>query len=115
MMIPTDAMTALLDDSASATAIRALLIHIDTPSNELIDEMIDDTDAMPIADAFHNIDALRATCRDLLDDPHNRETLTDIALALSLCPMHLIDYAICFDDDDAECAAIRIIHPSHDT
>lgn len=44
-----------------------------------------------------------------------RERLTHIALALSLCPVHLVDYAICFDDDDAECAQVRIIHPSHDT
>jgi hypothetical protein len=44
-----------------------------------------------------------------------RESLTEIALRLSLCPLHLIDYAICFDDEDDECAQIRTIHPSHDT
>ncbi len=43
------------------------------------------------------------------------EHLTEAALATSLCPLHLIDYAICFDDDDLECDQIRAIHPNHDT
>jgi hypothetical protein len=34
---------------------------------------------------------------------------------MSLCPLHLCDYAICFDDEDPECAQIREIHPGHDT
>ena len=45
----------------------------------------------------------------------NREEITELALSLSLCPIHLIDYAICFDDENAECAQVRLIHPSHDT
>ncbi len=43
------------------------------------------------------------------------EVLTELALSLSLCPLHLIDYAICFDDQYEECRAIREVHPSHDT
>jgi hypothetical protein len=43
-----------------------------------------------------------------------RECVTQLALELSLCPLHFIDYAICFDDEDEECKAIRQIHPSHD-
>lgn len=43
------------------------------------------------------------------------ESLTEARLAYSLCPLHGCDYAICFDDEDAECAAIRIIHPSYDS
>lgn len=45
----------------------------------------------------------------------DRETLTALRLDYSLCPLHATDYAICFDDDDDECATIRAIHPSHDT
>ena len=45
----------------------------------------------------------------------NREKLSEIALSLSLCPMHLIDYAICFDDENAECAQLRTYFPLHDT
>lgn len=45
----------------------------------------------------------------------DRERLTAERLAWSICPLHGRDYAICFDDEDDECAAIRIIHPGHDT
>lgn len=45
----------------------------------------------------------------------DRESLTELALEHSLCPLHLCDYAICFDDERDECSAIRTIHPSHDT
>lgn len=43
------------------------------------------------------------------------ELRTELALADSLCPIHFIDYAICFDDANPECEIIRAIHPSHDT
>lgn len=43
------------------------------------------------------------------------EMMTEYRLSDSLCPLHHIDYAACFDDDDPECAPIRLIHPSHDT
>lgn len=45
----------------------------------------------------------------------DREAETALLLAHSLCPLHRIDYAICFDDEDPECEAIRAIHPDHDT
>lgn len=52
----------------------------------------------------------------LATDPHGgAEEITAIRLALSLCPLHGGDYAICFDDDDPECAAIRAIHPNYDS
>jgi len=50
--------------------------------------------------------------------PHDesaRQSLSLLALDNSLCPMHMIDYAICFDDDDPDCAMIRAFFPSHDT
>ena len=50
------------------------------------------------------------------NDPHDgREEYTFICLSLSLCPIHETDYAICFDDEDPECAQVRKIHPTHDT
>lgn len=45
----------------------------------------------------------------------DRESLTNLALSQSLCPIHFWDYAGCFDDDLAECSQIRFIHPNHDT
>ncbi len=45
-------------------------------------------------------------------DPHGgQEELTRLALDLSLCPLHLTDYADCFDDQVGECEAIRRIWP----
>ena len=47
--------------------------------------------------------------------PSTRQLLSELCLGESLCPMHRVDYAICFDDDDPECAAIRAVFPAHDT
>jgi hypothetical protein len=55
------------------------------------------------------LDALQARGMDA------REWVTAEALALWLCPVHFRDYAICFDDDDIECAQVRAVHPVHDT
>jgi hypothetical protein len=46
-----------------------------------------------------------------------RDDLTDLCIQrLSLCPIHRVDWAICFDDQPADCAQIRYIYPcSHDT
>lgn len=48
-------------------------------------------------------------------DPYEgREWLTAQLLDYSLCPLHGCDYAICFDDENPECDAIRRVHPMHD-
>lgn len=45
-----------------------------------------------------------------------RDKLTEFTMGMSLCPIHFIDWAICFDDEDPECAQVRTIFPhSHDT
>jgi len=62
------------------------------------------------------INEVRDAVGVLVDDGvEGREYLTALRLAYSLCPLHAIDYAICFDDDDVECAGIRIVHPGHDS
>lgn len=70
-------------------------------------------------DPYRITDALYAALRDAYDtlaaSPYHRDDITKLALDNSLCPLHFTDYAICFDDDDDECAAIRIIHTAHDT
>jgi hypothetical protein len=109
MTTTRDELAALLDDDAAWMLMRALLIYPDESNDELNRMLADCNDDPYTADA---LDDLRATRAAIAAD---RELLTDIALQLSLCPIHLIDYAICFDDDDADCAAIRIIHPSHDS
>jgi hypothetical protein len=50
------------------------------------------------------------------DYEYFRGDLSNIAIELSLCPLHFCDWAACFDDDDAECSQIRAIFPhNHDT
>lgn len=92
------------DDDArnddNAAIIRTLLIHPDSTDAELASYADDTRDA----------DAIRRTIAML-----DREQLTATLLAFSLCPLHRIDYAICFDDDTPDCASIRTIHPDHDS
>lgn len=57
--------------------------------------------------------ALKAAV-EIIRDLH-REALTETLLQFSLCPIHRHDYAICFDDQNPECAAVRTIHPNHDS
>lgn len=67
---------------------------------------------------FCNSDAryeLRNLIRALIDDDHARGFISTLALEMSLCPMHLRDYAICFDDSDPDCITIRELFPDHDT
>ena len=69
-------------------------------------------DALPAAFAQHILDDLKL----LWDDQFRRDDISEIAMNLSLCPLHFCDWASCFDDEDAECAPIRLIFPySHDT
>ena len=47
----------------------------------------------------------------------SRSDLTDLCINdLSLCPIHLVDWAICFDDQPDDCSQVRAIFPdNHDT
>lgn len=110
--IPSDLIELLDDDSAQllrSALIACTLDETPTPA-EIRDDTFTDADFDDAA-----ITDLINIAHELITNADHRETLTDIALSLSLCPLHLIDYAICFDDDDADCAAIRMIHPSHDS
>lgn len=88
-------------------ALRDLLIDRDCNSADAFDP----TDAPDYA-----YDTMRALLATIDAYPYSRDDLTKLLLDNSLCPLHAIDFAICFDDDDTECAAIRTIYPhSHDT
>jgi hypothetical protein len=101
---PERLLDAYAIDDAFASDLRnaLILIHLDLDD----DEILADCESPRILDLRRCLIALRSL---------TREQLTERALAESLCPLHLIDYAICFDDDNPECAAIRMIHPEHDT
>lgn len=92
------------------TALRDLLIDRDASSSDPRP-----TDPFPIDPPPYIYDYLRALLSIIDAAPYMTERMTALLLDNSLCPMHAIDYAICFDDDDPDCAAIRAIHPSHDT
>ena len=110
-MIRTQHLTRI-QNAIDDTFIRELLIDPETAYDDIIDSNYDDDDMIPTRPYF-------ARCADsiryLLNDPFATDDLTNLLLSLSLCPMHRIDYAICFDDESPECAAIRMIHPNHDT
>lgn len=109
---PIESLTAMMtDDDAGddrSMLIRQMLGDPDHGAEGF------DADAFALALDADQIAAIIPTIAALIKTL-DRESLTALALSLSLCPLHLIDYAICFDDDDDACRAIRIIHPSHDT
>lgn len=73
----------------------------------------DDDDPLPYDDAANDD---HIALLDAIDSLRNdRDAISAYRLSLSICPIHNIDYAACFDDDDDECAAIRDAFPSHDT
>lgn len=106
-------------DSRCANSTAPFCIHFDNNSmlrNLLID--IDDTPTTHPADfaddpITHAL--LRASLRTMIDYDYSTHELSMMRLDHSLCPLHHIDYAICFDDDDPDCATIRALFPSHDT
>lgn len=96
------ALDAITDDYASL-AIRDAIIN--DPSDSELSALAADYD-LRAADIAPILILIRALSRD---------DLSILALSFSLCPLHLHDYAICFDDDDINCQTIRAIFPSHDS
>lgn len=94
----------------AATALRDLLIDRDaTPSPAM------PNDPFPLNPPDFLYHTLRSLLKLIDTADYTTDRMTAMLLDNSLCPLHAIDYAICFDDDDDECAQIRTIHPSHDT
>lgn len=47
---------------------------------------------------------------------YGRDDLSHLAMSMSLCPIHFVDWAICFDDEPEDCSQVRAIFPyGHDT
>jgi hypothetical protein len=97
-------------------------IHSDFSSalrDLLIDRDYDPTPYRTSPSNFDADDAIYTFIRHLLSlidaAEYQTQRLSMLYLDHSLCPMHHIDYAACFDDDDAECATIRAYFPEHDT
>ena len=102
-----------------------LIMFRDQPIETILAEMLDDYFRQDPANDWYARDKPKLLdlhhCWILLrhfDDPANfaHDTIAEAAMRHSLCPLHLIDWAICFDDADPECEQIRAIFPhSHDT
>lgn len=105
-MNPTELFNNCLYADDAMLAARELLMTDPDELDETIADLLDRFPSLRRIDLEQQRDALLAM---------QREPLTSLLLEHSLCPLHRIDYAICFDDDDDECAAIRLIHPDHDT
>lgn len=102
--------TRLCLHTLAASALRDLLIDRDaTPNPPRAD------DPFPLDAPDFIYDALRALLAIIDSADYMTDRMTALLLDNSLCPLHACDYAICFDDDDPDCAQIRAIHPSHDT
>lgn len=110
-----------LDDDIARQTLRDMMIAtaiydiatLDYNDDDLDPSCADDDDDYAIM--ISHADRLHNDYQTLIADTHARDILTHLALATSLCPLHLCDYAICFDDLTPECAMIRLIHPTHDT
>ena len=109
-----NALTTHTNECAAQTDSYAPDDAHDLNSASFRDLLIDlDTDNEHDAPDF---DELRDLLESLFADEYARDCISHLALDYSLCPLHLIDFAICFDDDDPDCAQIRTIFPySHDT
>jgi len=107
------------DNPEETQALRLLLIdtplqgiELETYWRENLQE--DDFNKVDFPTVQRIVDAIN----DLMKAPYNlgKDHLTNIAMNLSLCPIHFVDWAICFDDQPDDCSQIRFIFPkSHDT
>lgn len=102
----------LAENGNASFAFRSVLMH--ESADEIFAYANDfDPDSPPLTmEIIHEMIDLFSI---LENDEYSRQEITMLYLDDSLCPMHHCDYAICFDDDDEECALIREYFPDHDT
>lgn len=114
--IPMTKTTAPLDAISNALAALDMLSD-DNASLAIRDAMINDPSPAELPALAADYDFSARDIAPILDAIRrlSRDDLSILRLSFSLCPIHSIDYAICFDDDDADCAQIRAAFPSHDT
>lgn len=115
----------ILDTSAHLCDERGYILTVDNAHDDaqsFIRDNLDNATGTDSAPGYYaNLPA--AFAQHILDDlatiwgyEFHRDAISELAMGLSLCPMHFCDWASCFDDDDPECSQIRAIFPhSHDT
>jgi hypothetical protein len=96
-------------------ALRSILLRL-SRINDDFDFDLSDLDADLDPDELPFANPICADINAIILSPFHHDELSHLALQQSLCPMHFIDFAICFDDDDPTCSQIRTIYAhSHDT
>lgn len=101
----------LNDDVSRSATIRNMLIVAgnEGPSAISLDDLDEET---PAGEFYDLVTAVTA----IFSYEYGRDEVSQLAMDLSLCPMHFVDWAICFDDEDPTCEQIRAVFPhSHDT
>ena len=113
-----DAMTI---DHNFTSDVRMLLIEAGpdfSPSFDLrafLEDLADYRDTGEPAPRYLDLRRYYMTLVDAAAN-YGRDEISHLAMQHSLCPVHYVDWAICFDDEDPECAQIRAIFPhGHDT
>ena len=111
-----------LDIAPNLRAIDDAITALDATTDDLAslairDAMINDLDDSDLRALSADYDISAHLLRPILNAilSLSRDDLSTLRLSFSLCPLHNIDYAICFDDDNPNCQIIRAIFPSHDT
>lgn len=103
---PVDSLEIYSQDFDFLTDVRNLLAEMADPEFDIRQFLLE-------AESNRSLDLLRA--QDFIGCM-SRDQLTGLLIQHSLCPLHRCDWAICFDDEDPSCDAIRQIYPnSHDT
>lgn len=131
-LLPLDIAAPMRDDlsmtdndraiAATIPAINDALTALNATTDDLADlairdAMINDCDADDLRALAADYDMRAADIAPILDAILRLSTddLSILRLSFSLCPIHNIDYAICFDDDNPNCAQIRAAFPTHDS
>lgn len=88
----------------------AIIIFIMMLCDDIDELMNDDQYSRDIINAFIPI-------FDMINQPKSSmiQYRSILCLENSICPIHRCDYAICFDDDDDECAQLRAAFPLCDS
>lgn len=97
------------DDDAAWSTVRGCLIALSYDADVTV---LDERDFDADCSEQDRLEIVNAICA-LWASRYHRDDLSILAMSFSLCPMHFVDWAICFDDQDPDCSQIRDIFPTH--
>jgi len=108
-----DGIPRMMRDEDLEQDFRNLLIQFDWSDFDLND-FLQDCESTRYLDLRWAYEILKALKADRAGG--GIDTLSELAMQYSLCPVHFVDWAICFDDEPEDCSQVRAIFPrSHDT